>query len=146
MEIDPEEEVLYRFRLAEEHLETAAMRFRAGDWAGVVQSSQLAAKNAAKAVISHFHIPSWTHDPSRELREILEELPEDLRSSAERLAEISETLAPKHGRTSYGVPDKRLTPKQLYDMGRAGKSLKAARKSLEISRNILKGLGYSISF
>lgn len=65
------------------------MRFRAEDWTSVVQSSQLAAKNAAKAVISHFHIPSWIYDPSKELREILKEIPEDLRNFAERLAEIS---------------------------------------------------------
>jgi len=56
MEIDPREEVIYRFNLAVEHLEVAAKRFNIEDWAGVVQASQLAAGNAGKAVIAHFRV------------------------------------------------------------------------------------------
>ncbi|MEM1983859.1 MAG: DNA-binding protein [Candidatus Korarchaeum sp.] len=95
-------------------------------------------------MISHFHIPSWSHDPSRELRGLLERIPEDLRSSAERLADISETPAPEHGRASYGAPGERLTPRQLYDMRKARSSLEAAREAFEISRRILRSLGYPL--
>jgi len=142
MEIDPREEVLYRLKLAIEHLESAAKRFGVEDWAGVVQASQLSVENAAKAVIAHFHVPSWTHDPSGELREISEELPAALRSEIEKLAEIASTLAPEHGRASYGLPAERITPGRLYDRERAERSLELARKALSISRRILARLGY----
>jgi len=65
LELDPAEEVAYRLALAREHLDRARRRFQVEDWAGVVEAAQLAAENAAKAVIAHFHVPSWSHDPSR---------------------------------------------------------------------------------
>ena len=65
LELDPAEEVAYRLALAREHLDRARRRFQVEAWAGVVEAAQLAAENAAKAVIAHFHVPSWSHDPSR---------------------------------------------------------------------------------
>ena len=142
MEIDPQEEVLYRLRLAEEHLQTAEKRYTIEDWAGVVQSSQLAAENAAKAVISHYHIPSWTHDPSGELEQITSQLPPNTRNHAHRLAEIVRELAPEHGRTSYGLPAQRITPAQLYSRDAAEQALHAAREAINIAKHILTRLGY----
>lgn len=144
MEIDPREEVLYRLSLAVEHLEAAVRRFNVEDWAGVVQASQLAAENAAKAVIAHFHVPSWTHDPSGELREILGELPAELRGHVNRLIEIVSGLAPEHGRASYGLPTERVTPGRLYDRGKAEEALRAAREAVSISKSVLSRLGYSV--
>ena len=144
MEIDPREEVIYRFNLAVEHLEVAAKRFNIEDWAGVVQASQLAAENAGKAVIAHFHIPSWTHDPSRELRELLGVLPVDLREYIDKLIEITSRLAPEHGRTSYGLPAERITPGQLYDREYAEEVFHMAREAVDIARIILHYLGYDV--
>jgi len=104
VEIDPREEVSYRLNLAIEQLEMATKRFSIEDWVGVVQASQLAAENAAKAIIAHFHLPSWTHDPSGELRIISSEIPSEFKSDIDELIEIVSTLAPEHGRTSYGIP------------------------------------------
>ena len=61
-----------------------------------------------------------------------------------RLAEIVNKLAPEHGRTSYGIPTERITPGQLYDMDKAEKSLNMAREALDISKKILRHLGYTI--
>lgn len=144
MEVDPREEVIYRFNFAVEHLEVAAKRFDIEDWAGVVQASQLAAENAGKAVIAHFRVPSWTHDPSRELREILVEFPEDLREHVVKLIEITSRLAPEHGRTSYGLPAERMTPGQLYDREYAEEAFRMAREAVEIARIVLLRLGYSV--
>ena len=63
LELDPAE-VAYRLALAREHLDRARRRFQVEDWAGVVEAAQLAAENAAKTVIAHFHVPSWSHDHS----------------------------------------------------------------------------------
>jgi len=144
VEIDPREEVSYRLNLAIEQLEMATKRFSIEDWVGVVQASQLAAENAAKAIIAHFHLPSWTHDPSGELRIISSEIPSEFKSDIDELIEIVSTLAPEHGRTSYGIPVERLTPRQLYDRMKAEKALNMARKAIAISRKILKNLGYTI--
>ena len=144
MEIDPREEVLYRFNLAIEQLETAIKRFSIEDWAGVVQASQLAAENAAKAIIAHFHLPSWTHDPSGELRIISSEIPDRFREDIDELIEIVSTLAPEHGRTSYGIPSERLTPRRLYDRNKAEKALNMARKAVAISQKSLKHIGYTL--
>ena len=144
MEIDPQEEVIYRLNTAAEQLEAATKRFSIEDWVGTVQASQLTAENAAKAVISHFHLPSWTHDPSNELREILNKIPNHLKNDAEKLIDIVSTLAPEHGRTSYGIPTERITPRQLYNRENAGEALRKAHEAYEISIKILKHLGYKL--
>ncbi|HDH06938.1 MAG TPA: HEPN domain-containing protein [Thermoproteales archaeon] len=144
MEIDPREEVFYRLRLAEEHLETAFKRFTIEDWAGVVEASQLAAENAAKSIIAHFHIPSWTHDSSEELREVINQLPPNSREPVLKLVKIVKELAPEHGRTSHGLPTQRITPAQLYDKNSAEKVLQKAHEAVNISKKILKQLGYKL--
>jgi HEPN domain-containing protein len=144
MEIDPQEEVIYRLNTATEQLEAATKRFSIEDWVGTVQASQLTAENAAKAVIAHFHLPSWTHDPSNELREILNKIPNHLKDDAGKLIDIVSTLAPEHGRTSYGIPTERITPRQLYNRENAGEALRKAYEAYEISRKILKHLGYKL--
>jgi HEPN domain-containing protein len=142
MEINPKDEVNYRRNLAKEHLNAAIKRFQIEDWPGAVQASQLAAENAAKAVIAHFHLPSWSHDPSEELKEIITNVPIDLQDSISKLIEITGTLAPEHERTSYGIALKRITPEQLYDRHKAEKAIKMAHEALKTSEVILKYLGY----
>ena len=65
--LDPVEEALYRLRLASEHLKRAELALRARDWPMAVHFSQLAAENAAKAIIAVFEAPARTHDPSEQL-------------------------------------------------------------------------------
>jgi len=142
MEIDPKDEVNYKRNLAKEHLNAAIKRFRIEDWPGAVQASQLAAENAAKAIIAHFHLPSWSHDPSEELKEIITNVPIMLQDGINKLIEITGTLAPEHERTSYGLTLKRITPEQLYDRHKAEKAINMAHEALKISEVILKYLGY----
>ena len=144
LELDPGEEVAYRVTLAREHLDRAKRRFGIEDWAGVVEAAQLSAENAAKAVIAHFHVPSWSHDPSRELQELIPQLPPTLAVRARKLATIARELAPEHGIATYGVPQERLTPAQLYSREKAAKALKLAEEALEIATLILRELGYAL--
>jgi HEPN domain-containing protein len=126
VKLDPRAEVDFRVRLAREYLEDADKRLREEDFRGCVQYSQLAVENAAKAVIATCRIPSWAHDPSEELMQIQGEFPAEDRGKITRLAEISSKLAPEHGRTTYGEPDRFLTPRMLYDQ-------KAARQALGLA-------------
>ncbi|WP_288104600.1 HEPN domain-containing protein [Thermofilum sp.] len=143
-ELNPGEEVMYRLALAREHLERARKRLRVEDWAGVVEAAQLSAENAAKAVIAHFHVPSWSHDPSRELQELVTQLPTTLVGAALKLATIVRELAPEHGVATYGVPQERLTPDQLYTREKASNALKLAEDALEKATLILRELGYGL--
>jgi HEPN domain-containing protein len=102
--IDPDHEISYRIRLAKNYLRDAEEAFLRGDYRSTVASSQLAAENAAKAIIAVYRIPSWSHDPSNELRELLSNMPMNIRSFVEELAEITESLAPEYGRATYGEP------------------------------------------
>jgi len=143
LELDPAEEVAYRIALAREHLERARRRFSVEDWAGVVEAAQLAAENAAEAVIAHFHVPSWSHDPSGELEEVVAQLPQAARGAALRLAAIARALAPEHGLATYGRPQDRLTPAQLYDRSKALEALGAAEEALRLAELVLRELGYA---
>ena len=104
MRIDPRSEVEYRLRLCSKYLEKAEKFFRTSDYKESAEASQLSAENAAKAVIALKRLPSWSHDPSEELLEVAEELPEEERALARELAEIAHELAPEHGSPPTGGP------------------------------------------
>jgi len=142
--IDPGAEVNYRLRLAENYLKDAEESFKRGDFRATVASSQLTVENSAKAIISVFRIPSWSHDPSHELREIAQQIPLDVRHLVEELADLAEILAPEHGRSTYGEPARGLTPWEIYSRDDAEKTLQYARKAVEIAGIILGRLRVDI--
>ena len=72
MSLQSEEETRYRLTLAEGYLERARKALASEDFSDTVSEAQLCVENAAKAVVSCFRIPGWSHDPSAELREVLE--------------------------------------------------------------------------
>ena len=141
MKINPLSEVLYRVKLARYYLRDAENAFRRGDFRATVASSQLSAENSAKAVIAFYRIPSWSHNPAPELREIADQIPEDVKELALELADIAETLAPEHGRVTYGEPLRGLTPWEIYSREDAEKTLNYARKALEQAIKVLSKLG-----
>jgi len=141
LRINPLSEVSYRVKLAERYLADAEGALRREDFRGTVAASQLAAENAAKAVIAVHRIPSWSHDPSHELREVAELLPPSAKALAEELASIAEPLAPEHGRATYGEPTRGLTSWEIYGREDAEKALQRARRAVELANTILKELG-----
>jgi len=141
MKINPLNEVLYRLKLAEHYLKDANEAYKRGDFRGTVASSQLSVENSAKAVIAFFRVPSWSHNPSPELRELLANIPLEVKSLAEKIAEMAETLAPEHGRATYGEPIRGLTPWEIYNREEAEEALNYAKKSLEYAHIILRKLG-----
>jgi len=137
LRFDPTREIEYRAQLASEYLEDAEERFRSNDFKGCVQYSQLAAENAAKAVIGTRRTPSWGHDPSSELLEVAGELESEQQGNATRLAQISSQLAPEHGRTTYGEPERFVTPRMLYDLQAADRAIKFAREAVAIMNQMI---------
>ena len=121
-------------------MEEAEEAYRRRDYRGTVSSSQLSVENSAKAVIAIFRIPSWSHDPSIELRELIDQLPNRVKEFAEKLAEMAETLAPEHGRSTYGEPLRGLTPWEIYGERDAHTALNYARNSIEYAQKILNAL------
>jgi len=132
LRFNPRREVEYRAQLAHEYLEDAENSLRSNDFKGCVQNSQLAAENAAKAVVATRRTPAWGHDPSPELLEVARELGSQQEAKAKRLAELSSQLAPEHGRTTYGEPERFVTPRMLYDRRAAEKAIAVAREAIAI--------------
>jgi len=64
-------DALYRLRLAEGFLAEAEQDYQLKRWRAVVDNSQLAAENAAKAALALVLPPSRVHDPGRLLMEAL---------------------------------------------------------------------------
>jgi HEPN domain-containing protein len=140
LKFNPISEIRYRIKLAQQYLNDAEEAFKRNDWRTVVASSQLCAENAAKAVIVFFKVPSWSHDPSPELIDLLNNVSSDLRTLIEELAEIVQNLAPEHGRSTYGEPIRGLTPWDIYGAIDAEKALSMAKKALENALTILQKL------
>ena len=146
MEIDPSSEAKYRVKLSNEYLKRAKKFLTTGDWKESAEASQLSAENAAKAIIAIKRIPSWTHDPSHELKEIINEFSEDLRNLILELASIVHELAPEHILISYGKPDEGLTPWDIYNEEKAKLLFNKAKRANEIMNKIIKReFGYATS-
>ena len=142
---DPMDEVRYRYKLAINYLRDADEAFNRGDWRGTVANAQLSAENAAKAVIAVYRVPSWSHDPSGELQELVDRMSRELADLVIELANIAKRLAPEHGRSTYGEPSMGLTPWDIYTQGDAENALGMAKRAVEIMKAILRTLGINIA-
>lgn len=140
MSLNPLSEVKYRYKLAMENLERAERLFSLRDWVGVVSASQLAIENFAKAIIAIFEIPTWSHDPSNQLNDLTEKLPNDVINDAKELAILAREAAPEHGRSTYGEPTIGLIPSDIYKEEHALNALKGSRKARKIAEKILNRL------
>lgn len=143
MKFDPESEIEYRIRLARDFLDEAGKMLDGGYLRGAVESSQLSAENSGKSIIAIHAVPSWSHDPSFELLDLKEKFPNDLHREIERLAEIVHELAPEHGRVSYGEPQRRIAPWEIYDKSYAEKKYNLSKEALGIAEEVLRRSKFS---
>ncbi|PCN51160.1 hypothetical protein B6U99_00855 [Candidatus Geothermarchaeota archaeon ex4572_27] len=136
--LDPPE-CEYRLRLAREHLEEAGRALGAGAFIAAAHEAQLSIENSAKAVISLFKPPTWSHNPAPELRRLVEEgrVPGQLRRDVLRLAELAEEAAPHHQLASYGDPTLMRTPGEIYDEARASQLVSKARDAYEAAASLI---------
>ncbi|MEM2775853.1 MAG: HEPN domain-containing protein [Candidatus Bathyarchaeia archaeon] len=140
MSFNPLSEVKYRYRLAIENLERAKKLLPLRDWVGVVASSQLAIENFAKAVIAIFEVPTWSHDPSNQLNDLINRLSNDITDNARKLANLAKEFAPEHGRSTYGEPTAGLLPSDIYTKNHALNALEKAKEAEEIVKKIFNQL------
>ncbi|OYT25338.1 MAG: DNA-binding protein [Thermoprotei archaeon ex4572_64] len=135
---NPKREIEYRYKLAVQYLNDAENAYSRRDWRSCVASAQMAVENAAKTLIAIHRVPSWSHDPSRELIELIDKFPKEFEEKIQELANYAHILAPEHARTSYGDPTLGLTPWELYDEEYARKCLEIARKAVEIMKRVIE--------
>lgn len=140
MSLNPLEDVKYRYTLASQSLSRAESLHRLNDWAGSVHFSQLAIENFAKALIALFEVPVWNHDPSNQLLRLRNRLPKECIEELNELAIMVRELAPEHARSTYGEPDKGLTPADVYTEKHATDAVGKAKRAGEIAERVLTTL------
>jgi HEPN domain-containing protein len=97
-------------RDAEACLRSAEQARDIQDYRVAVQNAQLCVELSAKAVIAQFAEPLWRHDPSPQLRRLLDvhgemivrRCGEGMLASLRQLAEDAQEAAPWHGWSTYG--------------------------------------------
>jgi HEPN domain-containing protein len=97
-------------RDAEACLRSAQRALDVQDYRVAVQNAQLGIELSAKAVIAQFAEPLWRHDPSPQLRRLLDaqgeamvrRWGEQVLASLRQLAEDAQEAAPWHGWSTYG--------------------------------------------
>jgi HEPN domain-containing protein len=99
--VDTREEATRLLREAEEDLDRAVRYPEMKDWVTVVHYSQLAVEKSAKALISCFETFEWTHDPSDQLKRLVEK--GFLDKQFLEIASYAKEVAPWHGRSTYGA-------------------------------------------
>lgn len=98
--MDTREEATRLLREAKEDLERGIRYSSLKDWVTVIHYSELAAEKSAKALISCFEAFEWTHDPSKQLKKLVEK--GLLRNDFLEVALNAKEAAPWHGRSTYG--------------------------------------------
>jgi HEPN domain-containing protein len=108
----------YRLKLASGFLEEARQDISLKRWRSVMDNAQLAAENAAKAILALIGPVGRTHQLGPLLRDAMqqERFPKIQLEKVTRLAELAEFLGPDlHIQTDYGDEAGGLTPWELFD-------------------------------
>lgn len=146
MSLNAREEAIYRLELAGGHLERARRALALHDFAATMGEAQFSVENSAKAVISCFQVPSWSHDPSEELFDvirgnklrIIEVLGEEFLKRLKDLADKAHEIAPEHGRSTYGDVERRIPPWRIYSEEDARKGLDYAEDAYKVASDFVK--------
>ena len=131
--------IQYRMNLAEGFLKEAEQDFALERWRSCVDNSQIAAENAGKAVLAIFGVVPKTHDPARQMANIIRS-----RDPSPELRELMEKMLPdllalgsaEHFLTDYGDEVSYKLPWELFDKAAARDALQAARGSLDSAKEI----------
>ncbi|MEW6685730.1 MAG: HEPN domain-containing protein [Candidatus Edwardsbacteria bacterium] len=131
-------EVQRRIKIAERHLMETQQAFKRDDWPETVHHAQLCVENSAKAIISFFKIPSWSHDPGEELEASITKIkiPKSLEIELRNLVSYCHEMAPEHAKTNYGTITQ--LPEELYTKSEARRALKMAKDSLKTAKDFSK--------
>jgi HEPN domain-containing protein len=139
--MESQRDAQYRLRLAQGFLDEAEQDYGLKRWRAVVDNSQLAVENAAKAALALVLPPSRVHDPGRLLTEALDQslYGDDQVTTVRSLAECAEALGPDvHIQTDYGDETGGRTPWELFDQADARKALELARQATDLAHNLVQ--------
>ena len=131
----------YRMKMAQGFLSEARQDSELRRWRSVVDNAQLAAENAAKAVLALVAPVGRARSPAGELREALKEglFAASYQREIEGLAEKAEMLGPDiHMRTDYGDEVGGRTPWELFGEADAGQALSIAEEAIALAQAIIQ--------
>jgi HEPN domain-containing protein len=139
--MNPHEDALYRLRVASEFLDRAERNFAQDDWAGCVQQAQIAAENAAKAILAQVDPVPQTHEPHHQLEALLAtmpELPPDVVAAINVVIAACRQLGRReHVLATYGDEKRRLAPSQIFHQPEATAAIEHARNAVSNAEQVI---------
>jgi len=132
--------------LAERHLNRAQSFITDEGYDDSVGKAQLSVENSVKAIISCFRIPSWSHDPSGELEEVISAnrnaivklFGEGYLDTIMEACQAAAKLAPEHGKTTYGDVISYKPPWEIYDRNNAEEAVASAGKAFKVAKSFVE--------
>lgn len=137
------DEVSFRLGLAQGFLAEAEQDVGLERWRSCVDNSQLAAENAGKAILALFGVPPKTHEPARQLVELLDtsdvppEMQEQIRSILPDLIALGMT---EHFMTDYGDETTYTLPWELFTSESAKEALEKARRAVTAAKEAIRAV------
>ena len=129
----------YRRRLAKGFLDEARLNFNYGLWRSCVDNSQLSIENSGKMLISLFEPVEKSHNPSRQLKRLLEKsrLDDSVKNEVDEVIRILDRFGiEEHLMTDYGDEATRTDPWSLFGEADAAEALDLATRCYQISEKI----------
>jgi HEPN domain-containing protein len=133
----------YRLRVAQGFLGEARQDVDLGRWRSAVDNAQLAAENAAKAVLALIGPVGRTHAPGPLVRQALRNgtLTVSDPGQVQRLAELAELLGSDvHAQTDYGDEMAGHTPWELFGEADARQALAMAEEAVNLAQAIVQAV------
>jgi len=133
------EDAEYRKRLAKGFLNEARLNFEFKLWRSCLDNSQLSIENSGKMIIALFEPIEKTHNPSRQLRRLIDQsrLGDVSILDIEELISIIDRFGiEEHFMTDYGDEITRTDPWSLFTEEDAREALELAEKCYGIAENI----------
>ena len=129
----------YRNRLAKGFLGEARLDFGYKLWRSCVDNSQLSIENSGKMIIALFEPVEKSHNPSRQMKRLVEQgrLSDSLKPEADEVIHILERFGvEEHFMTDYGDETTRTDPWSLFDENDAGEAMEMATRCYQLAEKI----------
>ncbi len=138
--MNPKRDTEFRLKLAAGFLREAEEDMRLSRWRSCVDNAQMAAENAAKAVVAVRGPVPKVHQLHRALTRLSKNArPSGLTTEIATPSEITEKLGfEEHIRTDYGDESQYRTPWEIFDRESAEEALGLARRAQEIAKRIIE--------
>ena len=132
--------IRYRLALADGFLREATQDRELERWRSCVDNSQLVVENSGKALLLLFGVSPKTHDPGRQIANLIAAggPPEHLRAGLAEIASDLLALGPaEHVLTDYGDEATETLPWDLFSQDSAVQALALAERVLDHTRRLL---------